>query len=32
MLEDNGIVGPSNGSKPRKILVQNTYDSEESSI
>jgi S-DNA-T family DNA segregation ATPase FtsK/SpoIIIE len=32
MLEDNGIVGPSNGSKPRKILVQNTYDSDESSI
>ena len=28
-LEDQGIIGPANGSKPRKILVQNTLEDPE---
>lgn len=26
VLEENGIIGPANGSKPREILVQNTLE------
>lgn len=29
VLEENRIVGPANGSKPREILVQNTLEDEE---
>ena len=28
VLEENGIIGPANGSKPREILVQNTLEEE----
>lgn len=26
VLEENGIIGPAQGSKPREVLVQNTYE------
>lgn len=29
VLEENRIIGPANGSKPREILVQNTFEDEE---
>ena len=29
VLEENRIIGPANGSKPREILVQNTLEDEE---
>lgn len=32
VLEANGIVGPANGSKPRKILVQTTFEPDEDNL
>ncbi len=32
VLEENGIIGPANGSKPRQILVQNTLDDSEETL
>ena len=32
VLEANGIIGPSRGSKPREILVQNTLEDDIDSI
>lgn len=32
VLEENGIIGPANGSKPREILVQNTLEDGPDSI
>jgi DNA segregation ATPase FtsK/SpoIIIE-like protein len=29
MLEDDGIIGPENGSKPREVLVSNEDDDED---
>ena len=29
VLEENGIIGPAHGSKPREILVENTYEETE---
>ena len=26
LLEERGIIGPANGSKPRKVLIKNTYE------
>ena len=31
-LEENGIIGPANGSKPREILVQNTLEDDYSDV
>ena len=31
-LEKEGIIGPANGSKPRKILVHNTLEDESESV
>ena len=32
VLEENRIIGPANGSKPREILVQNTLEDEEDNV
>lgn len=32
VLEENGIIGPANGSKPREVLVQNALEPSEDSL